>query len=138
MITKSVAKFEEKLIFCFKNDKNLVNFDLSTKNSKKFALWSLLCKVFWPTKYREVYFMTLKSHAKFEEKLTCGLENDMRNLANFHQKTWKCQNWYFHGILLPKVENLWYKLTEKLYVMTLKNDVMKNLKRNWRVVSKLT
>ena len=29
--------------------------------------------------------MTLKSHAKFEEKLACGLENDMRNLTNFHQ-----------------------------------------------------
>ena len=24
------AKFEEKLICCFKNDKNLLNFDLST------------------------------------------------------------------------------------------------------------
>ena len=24
---------------------------------------------------------------KFEEKLTRGLENDMRNLANFHQNT---------------------------------------------------
>ena len=58
-------------------------------------------------KYKGVYFMTLKSHAKFEEKLTCGLENDMRNLANFHQNTWKCQNWYFHGILLSKVENAW-------------------------------
>ena len=105
--TKALCKIWRELIFCFKNDKNLVNFDLSTKNSKKFALWSLLCKVFWPTKYREVYFMTLKSHAKFEEKLTCGLENDMRNLANFHQNTWKCQNWYFHGILLFKVENAW-------------------------------
>ena len=31
----------------------------------------------------------------------------MRNLANFHQNTWKCQNWYFHGILLFKVENAW-------------------------------
>ena len=38
LILKSGAKFEEKLIFCFENDKNLVNFDLSTKNSKKFAL----------------------------------------------------------------------------------------------------
>ena len=27
--------------------------------------------------------MTLKSDAKFEEKLTCGLESDMRNLVNF-------------------------------------------------------
>ena len=31
--------------------------------------------------------MTLKNDAKFEEKLTCGLENDMRNMANFHQNT---------------------------------------------------
>ena len=33
----------------------------------------------------ELSFMTLKSDANFEEKLTCGLENDMRNMANFHQ-----------------------------------------------------
>ena len=26
--------------------------------------------------------MTLKSDVKFEEKLTCGLENDMRYMAN--------------------------------------------------------
>ena len=38
MIPKGGAKFEEKLIFCFKNDKNLVNFDPSTKESKKFEL----------------------------------------------------------------------------------------------------
>ena len=31
--------------------------------------------------------MTLKSDAKFEEKLTCGLENDMKNMANFHRST---------------------------------------------------
>ena len=36
---KSDAKFEEKLICCFKNDKNLVNFDPSTQKSHKFALW---------------------------------------------------------------------------------------------------
>ena len=53
--------------------------------------------------------MTLKSHAKCEEKLTFRLKNNMRNLANFHQNTWKCQNWDFDGTL-------------KLYVMTLKND----------------
>ena len=43
--------------------------------------------------------MTLKGHEKFV------LENDMRNLANFHQSTCKCQNWDFDGFLLPKVEN---------------------------------
>ena len=36
--------------------------------------------------------MTLKSDTKFEEKLTCGLENDIRNMANFHQSTRKSQN----------------------------------------------
>ena len=58
LILKSGAKFEEKLIFCFENDKNLVNFDLSTKNSKKFHFdWSLLCKVcnVWPEKVQRSY-----------------------------------------------------------------------------------
>ena len=50
--------------------------------------------------------MTLESDAKFEKKLTCGLENDMRNLANFHQKKRKSQNLDFHWVLLPKVENV--------------------------------
>ena len=53
----------------------------------------------------ELSFMTLKCHAKFEEKLTCSLESDMRNLVNFQQNTWKCQNWDFDGILLSKIEN---------------------------------
>ena len=50
--------------------------------------------------------MTLKSDAEFKEKLTCCLQNDMRNLANFHQSTQKCQNWNFGGILLSEVENV--------------------------------
>ena len=33
------------------------------------------------------YLMTLKSDAKFEEKLTCVLENDKRNLVNFYRST---------------------------------------------------
>ena len=38
MTLKIDAKFEEKLICCFKNDKNLVKFDPSTRKSQKFAL----------------------------------------------------------------------------------------------------
>ena len=38
MTLKSNTKFEEKLICCFENDKNLVNFDPGTQKSKKFAL----------------------------------------------------------------------------------------------------
>ena len=37
-VLKSGVKFEEKTIFYFKNDKNLVNFDPSTKKPKKLAL----------------------------------------------------------------------------------------------------
>ena len=40
MILKSDAKFEEKPICCFKNDKNLVNFDPSTQFSK---ICSVIC-----------------------------------------------------------------------------------------------
>ena len=50
--------------------------------------------------------MTLKSDKKFEEKLTCGLKNDMKNLANFHQSTQKCQNWDLDWVFLSKVENI--------------------------------
>ena len=40
MTLKIDAKFEEKLICCFKNDKNLVKFDPSTQKSTKLALFS--------------------------------------------------------------------------------------------------
>ena len=38
MTLKSDAKFEEKLICYFKNDKNLVDFDRSTQKSQKVTL----------------------------------------------------------------------------------------------------
>ena len=40
--------------------------------------------------------MMVKSDTKFEETLTCGLENDMRNLANFE----------FDGIFLSEVKSI--------------------------------
>ena len=36
--------------------------------------------------------MTLECDAKFKEKLTSGLENDMRNVANFSQIIQQSQN----------------------------------------------
>ena len=53
--------------------------------------------------------MMLESDAKFEEKVTWGVENDMRNLATFHQSTQKSQNFIirdFYLVLLFKVENV--------------------------------
>ena len=99
--------------------------DLSFQNwHKKFDnFWSEHSKVskiftlmgsFWAKyvffelkKYRGVIFYDIKSDAKFEEKLNCCLENDMRNFANFHQSTLKCRNWNFDKILLSRVENVW-------------------------------
>ena len=49
--------------------------------------------------------MTLKSDAKFEEKLTCGVKNDMRNLEHFYQSTRRSQNRDVDGIFLSEVEN---------------------------------
>ena len=69
--------------------------------------------------------MALKIDTQFEEKLTCASKNDMRNLANFHQSTWKSQNWDFDDILLlemyePKIyrgvmchdSEVWCKIEE--------------------------
>ena len=47
--------------------------------------------------------MTLECDAKFEEKLTCGLEHDMKNLANFHPRAHKILKiGTFIGFFYPK------------------------------------
>ena len=46
--------------------------------------------------------MTLKSDAKFKEKLTCGFKYDMRNLVNFHPTTQKSKNFTLMGYFCPK------------------------------------
>ena len=72
------------------------------EHSKVYKIFTLVGS-FWA----KLSFITLKGDAKFEEKLTGGLENDRMNLVNFHHSTWKSQNWDFDGILLSKVENAW-------------------------------
>ena len=47
--------------------------------------------------------MTLKGDAKFEEKLTLGSKNDMRNLVNFDASSDKSENLQFDVLLLSKV-----------------------------------
>ena len=82
-------KNEEQLTCRFKIDmRNLTNFDPSPGKSKTFALkLAPLTKVYkFQAKKgtKELSLMTLKSDAKSEEKLTCGLKNNMRNFANLH------------------------------------------------------
>ena len=44
--------------------------------------------------------MILKSDAKFEEKLTLGSKDDMRNLVNFNVSSDKSKNLHFNVLLL--------------------------------------
>ena len=67
--------------------------------------------------------MSLKIYAKFEEKLTLGYKNDMRNLVNFNARSGKSENLHFNGLLLSKsILCLSQKNIEELCVITLKND----------------
>ena len=47
--------------------------------------------------------MTLKRDAKFEEKLTLGSKNDMRNSVNFNASSSKSDNLQSEKLLLLKV-----------------------------------
>ena len=44
--------------------------------------------------------MALKSDAKFEEKLTLGYKNNMKNLVNFNASSGKSENLHFDVLLL--------------------------------------
>ena len=72
--------------------------------------------------------MALKIDTKFEEKLTCASKNDMRNLANFHQSTWKSQNWDFYDILLLEMYE------PKIYRGVMHHDMWWSVMQNWRVI----
>ena len=66
--------------------------------------------------------MTLKSEAKFEEKLTCGFKCDMRNLVNFYPTTQKSENFFSVAVFVQSIQGLSYKSTEELSFMTLNCD----------------
>ena len=53
--------------------------------------------------WEELCLMTLKSEAKFEEKLTLGFTNDMRNLMNFNAISGKAEYLRNDVLLLSKV-----------------------------------
>ena len=85
------------LFGALKSLKNL-HFDLSLP-------WKV-CNV-WSKKYRGVIFHDTREWCKIWRKTNFGLENNIKNLANFHQSTCKSQNGESDGILLSKVENIW-------------------------------
>ena len=67
--------------------------------------------------------MILKSDTKFEEKMTLGSKNDMRNLVNFNASSRKLENLHFDLLILSKEYSACAKKsTEGLCVITQKNN----------------
>ena len=58
---------------------------------------------------KSLCLMTLKSDVKFEEKLTLGSKNNMRNLVKFNASSGKSENLRFDILLLSKVYYVWAK-----------------------------
>ena len=94
MVLNIDAKSKGKLTCAFKIDmKNLANFHQNTFENLKIGN---LMGSFYPKQkcmslkfIGELCLMTIKNDLKFEGKLTCHFEIDMRNLANFDRSTRK-------------------------------------------------
>ena len=90
--------------------------------------------------------MTMKSIAKFEEKLILGSKNDIRNLVKFNSSSSKSENLHFHVLLSPKIYYVWAKKIQRSYVITLKIDpnfeeklnfLWKMTWRTWQILTRV-
>ena len=54
----------------------------------------------------ELCVMTLKGAAKFKQKLSCGLKNDIRNLVNFMRAVESPKIGTLIGSVCPKYANI--------------------------------
>ena len=86
MTLKIDAKFEEKLICCFKNDKNLVKFNASTWKSPKIALSFAACAkylIFDLKKYRRVVFHETEEGYKIWRGIDLSFQNWHKEFDKF-------------------------------------------------------
>ena len=60
--------------------------------------------------------MTLKCYAIFQEILTGGLKNDIRNLVNFQAGSCKPENVHFDGLILSKEYKVLDEKEQTIYV----------------------
>ena len=83
--------------------------------------------------------MTLKSDAKFGEALTCCFKINMEKLTNFDPSPQKSKGFHFNAFIFGKVYIVWDKKrdVQRCYLST-HWRMIKNLDRDWFVVSKLT
>ena len=85
----------------------------------------------------ELCFITLKSDAKFEEKLTLDSKNDLMNPVNFNLSSGKSENSHFDMLLLSIAYEVSVEKVQNNY-LSWNWRAMQSLKRNWHVVSSMT
>ena len=99
-------KWTEKLTRRLQNDiRNLFNFLANSQKSGNLHLDG----IYLPKAYKylgekvQKSLCLLKSDANFEEKLTFGSNNDMRNLVNFNVRKGKSENLHLDVVLLLSI-----------------------------------
>ena len=113
--TKELRKIWRELIFCFKNDKTLVNFDLGNKKPKIFALWSLLCKVFRPKKVQRSIFHDTEESCKTWRKTGLCFGKWHEEFGKFSSQKLKISKLVFSWDPFAKVENVWATNLQRSY-----------------------
>ena len=112
MTMRCGTKIEEELTCCFEIDRGTSRIWIQPLESLKnvFFNWLLVTKVYivWATNVERSYLSWHWRVMQILKKIWLMVwKKDTRNLAHFHQSTWKCQIWDFDGILLSRVETLW-------------------------------
>ena len=107
MILKSDAKFEEKPIFCFKNDKNLVNFDPSAIICTLIGPFCAKCITFDLKMYRGFIFHDTEASSVLKKNWLVVWKMTWRIWQIFIRTFESVKTGTF--ILLFKVENAWAK-----------------------------
>ena len=75
-----------------------INPDLLISKMAWGIVWTFIRAHNWQVS-EELCVMTLKGAAKFKQKPTCGLKNDIKNLVNFYARSWKSKNLHFDWII---------------------------------------
>ena len=129
MTLKVNAKFKGNLTCGFSNDiKYLVNFHASSWEFGNLHVDGLLLSKAYKVldeQLQKSCLMTLKSDAKFEEKLTLGSRNNMRNMVNFNASSSKSEkvqksylSWYWRVIQTLKKNYFFvWKLTWGIWLI---------------------
>ena len=88
----------------------LVKFHVSSRKSELLRPDGFLLSKSYKVSANKVQksYLSLKSDAKFKEKLTCGFKCDMSNLVNFHLITLKSENFFSMDSFCPKYT--WFEL----------------------------